>query len=225
MRWELDQQNVENAQLKACCVRLDSDYKKVREDFRQMNNRFLSDVQLDKFLGHGAWGDVYKGTCKLQVAIKQLRNNTPERFVYFKHEMEVLSICHHRNIVTLLGVKDDPNCPCIFMELMAGSLRQFIEVKNGQLKEKNITCLSLDIARGLRYLHSRSLIHSDIKTDNIFLKVEGSSFIAKVGDLGTTVPHSANLAPNRGTLEYAAPEAGTTDQQSTKVGRKFSPAS
>ena len=82
--------------------------------------------------------------------------------------------------------------------------------------------LSSDIAQGLVYLRNRSpsLVHTDLKTGNLLLTRQGSFYITKVGDLGTTIPQCTNLAPNRSTFGYVAPEANTTDLKSTKVSRK-----
>ena len=198
-------------------TRVHNDY---RQKFQGISNAILHNVQDEKVkLGEGAWGMVTKGTFGL--AIKRLKNITPERYMLFKREIEVASTCHHPNIVQFIGARDHPECPLIFFELMAGTLRDFIKCYTPIEPEDTIRGLCLGTAQGLSYLHQKipPVIHSDVKTDNILLKGVGNGWIAKISDLGTAERPSGNMTPNRGSIKYAAPEAKTTDQQSIKVSK------
>jgi serine/threonine protein kinase len=73
---------------------------------------------------------------------------------------------------------------------------------SGQVHAALVLTLLLDCARGLAYLHSKSIIHGDIKPDNVMLKAEFSrsaSAIAKLTDFGLSVAldpaatHASNL--------------------------------
>ncbi|KAL6760700.1 kinase-like domain-containing protein [Haematococcus lacustris] len=67
-----------------------------------------------------------------------------------------------------------------------------------------------DVADAMAYVHSRNILHMDLKPENVLLKPEGSGLVAKVADLGL----SAVMGPNRthlsqawaGTPLYRAPE-------------------
>lgn len=178
-------------------------------------NQRASSVCKDQELASGSWGVVYKGT--LPVAIKELRNKTPESLKLFRREMEAAFFCHHPNIVEFLGaaIKDVHSRPCIVMELMDGNLRDFIKHKNYQLPQKVIISIALDVAKGLSYLHGHypPILHRDLKTDNILLKRE----TAKIGDLGSAKFQQDNMTPYRGTLLYTAPEALNGNIQTPKV--------
>jgi serine/threonine protein kinase len=73
--------------------------------------------------------------------------------------------------------------------------------------------LLLDVASGVAHLHSRSIIHADLKPDNIMLKVDRNSslsIVAKLTDFGLatvldpTATHVSNY--RAGTTFYMAPE-------------------
>ena len=178
------------------------------QQFQQVFNQISQTVVRGDVLGKGAWSTVFKGT--IAVAVKELYNVTAQRCRLFQHEVKISSLCHHPNIVQFFGALNDPRGPSIYLELMDRNLREFIQ-DHHPLKHNQIVCLSLDIAQGLCCLH-----HSDLKTDNILLRKQGSFWIAKIGDLGTAVFQSGNLPRNRGSLKYAAPEARTTDRTVNK---------
>ena len=181
-------------------------------------NQIACSVRKHQELASGSWGVVYKGT--LPVAIKELKNITPESLELFRYEVDMAFSCHHPNIVGFLGAATNVHSgPCIIvMELMDCNLRNFIKLKNYQLTQnsKAIISIALDVAEGLSYLHGHNpqpILHCDLKTDNILLKRE----TAKIGDLGSAKVQQDNMTPYRGTLLYTAPEVLNANIQTPKV--------
>lgn len=177
------------------------------------------------FLGSGTFGYVFKGSFHgSPVAVKELRHLTAEHQALFEREMEVAASCHHPNVLQIFGFTRDQGVPLIVMELLDCSLSKFIGKYKHDKSQNPGKCLAMDIARGLCYLHSKDppIIHRDIKSDNILLKKEGDVWKAKVGDYGTAKFHSKKMTPKPGTFIYAAPEAQTTDEQSSKVSKNIS---
>lgn len=67
---------------------------------------------------------------------------------------------------------------------------------------------------GLKYIHSRGIVHHDIKPSNIFISAEGCNLLVQVGDFGLACPlQCVSHGFARGTPLYAAPEqlAGRCD--------------
>ena len=62
-----------------------------------------------------------------------------------------------------------------------GSLDQHLRILEVQLPERRILTMFSQIASGLRFMHSKHILHRDLKTANIFLTKDG---FVKIGDLG-----------------------------------------
>lgn len=77
--------------------------------------------------------------------------------------------------------------------------------KRRKLKEDVAKHLFKQIVEGLRYCHSRSILHRDIKLDNILLTSEGD---IKICDFGVSklVKQGETLKEQCGTPAYIAPE-------------------
>lgn len=68
--------------------------------------------------------------------------------------------------------------------------------------------VALDVARGLHFLHSRSIVHNDLKSANILLSRDGTAKIADVG-LARVLRHGYVCSSSGGvvgTFAWAAPE-------------------
>ena len=124
-------------------------------------------------------------------------------------EAILLSKFDHPNIVKIFDFKTSP--PTIIMEYCAkGSLRQILD-KNVKLPIKYKIFLIKSICNGLYYVHSKGIVHGDLKCDNILLydekrvKIDGNLYpIPKLADFGLS-----QLGDNQivgGTPGFIAPE-------------------
>ena len=100
--------------------------------------------------------------------------------------------------------------PVLFMELMDESLTHFLERSNKPLPYHLQVDISHDIALALAYLHSNSIIHRDLSSNNVLLI--GPGYRAKVTDFGMSKltemdSHMTHLTKCPGTTVYMAPEA------------------
>jgi serine/threonine protein kinase len=75
-----------------------------------------------------------------------------------------------------------------------------------------LLCL-LDVARGLEYLHSCSIVHGDLKPQNVLLRSAGTDrrgYVCKLGDFGLsrmlTESQTHVNTGSYGTVTHAAPE-------------------
>jgi len=145
-----------------------------------------------------------------------IRDKTSDKLYILK--MLLIEEEYEENIYNL--IKDD-NCIYIqkYISLLIGRRYKyfFIEylgkntlydiIENNELNEDNINKIILQIAKGLRYLHSKNIIHCDIKLDNIMVDDEYNIKIIDF-DLSKICESGEYLSNNIfGTVEYIAPES------------------
>ncbi|XP_031251475.1 probable leucine-rich repeat receptor-like protein kinase At5g49770 [Pistacia vera] len=191
------------------------------EELKKCTNNFSN----TKILGSGGYGQVYKGRLEtgLIVAIKRAMQGSLQGRNEFKSEVELLSRVHHKNVVSLVGFCYEQGEQMLVYEFIQnGTLKDSLSGKLGiQLSWIGRLRIALDSARGLAYLHelaNPTIIHRDIKSNNILLD---DSFNAKVADFGLskTLGGSENneiLTDVKGTPGYLDPEYFRTRQLTKK---------
>ena len=160
-------------------------------------------------IGSGRSGRVFKGVIKGRngvVAIKVMhcRQLSSAELEMFRREIFTLSTMNHPSILKLLGYTKEPPF-CLVTEMLAnGSLFQFLRTRNSELTPTDRTAIALDIARGMDYMHERTVIHRDLKSLNILLD---DNKRARICDFGLV--RLKSLAPMTGlvgTPQWMAPE-------------------
>jgi PAS domain-containing protein len=93
------------------------------------------------------------------------------------------------------------------MELLEGQTVHH-KLKNGGKLSPKVACDILwQVADAVRFIHSRTILHGDIKTENIFLvKTATHRRMVKLLDFGLARPDLGRLEGLDGTPEYLAPE-------------------
>ena len=77
---------------------------------------------------------------------------------------------------------------------------------------REIRAISLEIARGLNYLHNKRpipIIHRDVSSANVLLWRQGDQWRGKVSDYGTANFMQQTMTVTPGAMIYSAPEALT----------------
>ena len=66
--------------------------------------------------------------------------------------------------------KQTENSLYLFVEYCnGGDLRRLVDLKGGRLDEDYAKIILMQIAKGLKYLNKKSIIHRDLKLENIFI--------------------------------------------------------
>ncbi|XP_077225674.1 integrin-linked protein kinase 1-like isoform X2 [Tasmannia lanceolata] len=186
---------------------------------REVPEYELNPLELQLRRGDG----ISKGTYQVakwngtKVAVKILDKDSytdPDSINAFKHELTLLEKVRHPNVVQFVGAVTQ-NIPMMIVSEyhLKGDLRSYLQ-KKGRLQPSKALRFSLDIARGMNYLHECKpdpIIHCDLKPKNILLDSGDQLKIAGFGliSLSKISPDKAKVAQggniDRSSL-YLAPE-------------------
>lgn len=155
----------------------------------------IFEYEVIRLLGQGGFAAVYEARDRMldrRVAIKQLRTDKVknERHVKrFMQEARIAAALEHPNVVTVYALRIENQRIYMFLEFLpGGSLQDKLE-QTGKLSVGKATKLVSGICEGLAKLHSKGIIHRDIKAENILLTADG---LPKITDLGIAhVPQAA----------------------------------
>ncbi|GAM20267.1 hypothetical protein SAMD00019534_034420 [Acytostelium subglobosum LB1] len=167
------------------------------------------DIKIDKEIGKGHFSKVLRGVWKQkEVAVKKLNlikdKGKEEMMNEFKAEVELLGSLQHPNLVNCYGYCLNPMC--IVMEFLpTGNLFDLIHSnRENRLDSTLILQFAYDIARGMQHLHSRNIIHRDLKSSNLLLD---KHYNIKIADLGIARETSfTQTMTTIGTVAWTAPE-------------------
>lgn len=99
-----------------------------------------------------------------------------ESSLEFLREFDILRSLDHKNIIKPVNIT---RFIAFSFDFVGKSLRSFI--LNKKLLKENVKSYSLQIVKGLRYIHSKDIIHFDLKPENIIIK----NNIVKIIDFGS----------------------------------------
>ncbi|KAK4749987.1 hypothetical protein SAY87_027436 [Trapa incisa] len=141
-----------------------------------------------KAIGSGSFGTVHLAMTRATGALFVVKTaRTDAAVVSMKNEADILESLDSPHVVKCLGKdvmrgQDNRDRPAIFMEYVAGgSLWDVVEKFGGSLDEEVIRLYTRQILHGLHYLHSKGIVHCDLKCKNVLLASDGN---VKLGDFG-----------------------------------------
>ncbi|XP_010913370.1 uncharacterized protein [Elaeis guineensis] len=191
------------------------------DDFGRLQIIKNTDLEELQELGSGMFGTVYHGKWRgSDVAIKRINDryfsgkpSEHERMrADFWNEACKLADMHHPNIVAFYGVVlDGPggSIATVTEYMVNGSLRHALQKNNKPFDRRKRLLIAMDAAFGMEYLHSKQIIHFDLKSDNLLVNLRDPKRpICKVCDLGLSKVKCQTLISGevQGTLPYIAPE-------------------
>ena len=124
-----------------------------------------------------------------------------------ENELEILRKAKHPNIIKLVEEYKTDSFVYLIMEfLKAGDLLDDLSVKK-TYNEKDASNMVADLASAISYLHSKSIVHRDLKLENILIQnLNDGSKTLKLGDFGLAEKIDDKLNRKCGSPIYVAPE-------------------
>lgn len=167
---------------------------------------------IDK-IGGGGMAEVFHGydtVLHRDVGIKILRDQfiQDKQFVArFRQEACNAACLSHPNIVNIYDSGNENDIYYIVMEYVVGrSLKEVIE-ENGALDYKTAVRYAIGIASALKQAHDHSIVHCDVKSQNILIDTKG---VPKITDFGIArafgQPSNASDKNVIGSVYYLSPE-------------------
>ncbi|CAI4065126.1 hypothetical protein SUVZ_08G2600 [Saccharomyces uvarum] len=169
-------------------------------------------------LGEGEFGKVKLGWSKAsspnevpkQVAIKLIRRDTikkdADKEVKIYREINALKHLTHPNIIYLEEVLQNSKYIGIVLEFVSGGeFYKYIQRKR-RLKESSACRLFAQLISGVNYMHSKGLVHRDLKLENLLMDKHENLVITDFGFVNEFFEDNELMRTSCGSPCYAAPE-------------------
>jgi uncharacterized RDD family membrane protein YckC len=181
------------------------------EHDEQLAGKVFGHFRLDRKLGGGGMGAVYRGldtSLQRYVAVKVLhqhRKRTDTRVNAMLREAVAQARINHPNVVTIYYVGREGEEPFLAMELLPGpTLAERLQA-SGPIPYGEAIRYAIQVVLALRHASAFDLVHADIKPANLIMAGDGRIKLSDFGLARVQTGDDAD-APISGTPAYVAPE-------------------
>lgn len=195
--------------------------KKIEEEAQLFLHIPYHDLVCGRRIGQGGFADVYERTWlsrHQRVAIKTIRityltDGVKESVL---NEIATMYKIRYDHVLGVYGACVEPNNYALVLEYMSlGSLFDVLQKKEHVRAWEDRWSVALQMAKGVNYLHTASILHCDIKSLNFLVEHAPKGYLVKISDFGLakirqeTSRQSSERAEqfvSAGTLQWKAPE-------------------
>ena len=209
----VNNENINNMNNSASNTDTEKEIACLREEYvgNVLDNRY----EILEVVGKGGMACVLKArdlTMNRIVAIKILDSRLNEDSAAverFKNESQAIAMMSHKNIVTVYDVVFHDDMKYIIMEFLSGITFEEYLSKKEKLQWKEACYFMYKILGALEHSHSRGIIHSDVKPQNMIIDKDGEIILTDFGiaTIPSDVSGNDNLRREAlGTAYYMSPE-------------------
>jgi len=170
-------------------------------------------LKTGKCIATGSYGVIKKGSVridgiKIECAVKEVQLE-PDDIEKFKYESEMISECSHENIVKTYGYlvlydkESIEKTPGFVVMELCEELNLMMMIRRDGIGNKARMYYLTQVVKGMIYLHSREIVHRDLKLANILIGKDGK---VKICDFGTSKHDKIANKTLCGTPTHIAPE-------------------
>ncbi|KAG9465298.1 hypothetical protein GDO78_018541 [Eleutherodactylus coqui] len=111
--------------------------------------------------------------CRGDVAVKMLNVTapTPQQLQAFKNEVGVLRKTRHVNILLFMGYSTKPQLAIVTQWCEGSSLYHHLHIIETKFEMIKLIDIARQTAQGMDYLHAKSIIHRDLKSNSILCPI------------------------------------------------------
>jgi serine/threonine protein kinase len=174
------------------------------------SDSFINDYEKLEEIGKGGFSKIYRvKKDEREYAIKEFNKEKEEQY---QNEISILKKFEHNNIIKYIDsfqIEEKKGNIIdkkfyIILEYCKSDLRKLIKNYNNALINPQLIYIIIkDICLGLKEIHSKNIIHLDIKPENILIGVDNK---IKIADFNISKKMNNNLTSQVGTYDYMAPE-------------------
>ena len=195
------------------CISLSKYIKEYYRRYNKYPNTNLNFYLYGRLIGQGAFGKVNIGLNILTgrvVAIKSFNKKSlsanGDNMKKILSETDLMKKLNHPNVTKILEMFEDDGYILIAMEYInGGNLFSFVK-KRRKLSEKTAKFLFRQIILGIKHIHSKKIVHRDIKLENILIDLNNNIKICDFG-IGRILKNEKQMLYDKcGTPMYMAPE-------------------
>jgi len=167
--------------------------------------------KLDK-IGEGAYGAVFKGKNRETqeiVALKRIKlDNEMGVPASTIREVGYLKELKHRNVIRMTDILHHcaENTLTLVFEHCDQDLKKYFDCLNGEIDSDIVMAYMYQILKGLDFIHSKNVLHRDLKPQNILINTTGDLKIADFGLARAFPLPVAGFSSDVVTLWYRPPD-------------------
>ncbi|GAM22098.1 hypothetical protein SAMD00019534_052730 [Acytostelium subglobosum LB1] len=153
-------------------------------EYKWSGSNLEDSFEFKEKLGQGGYGAVFRALHResgTTLAVKVL-SITPSRIADIEKEIDLLKKCRCQSVLSYYGSIAKLAELWILMDYCAvGSVKDMMKTCCDTLDEEQIGSVAAEVLVGLGYLHSKGIVHLDVKAANILLNEDGQVKIADFG--------------------------------------------
>ena len=157
--------------------------QKFMSSFRILSEEEIENLEKLEEIGVGGGGKVVKVAIKKLYALKQMvvNNSSFKDLQNFIQEYEIINMLNHPNVIEAIGIfmSNESIPPSILLEYCPNNLQKAIEDKI--LTNEEVVEIIYQIVEAMKYIHSKKIIHRNLKPTNILIATDGT---VKICDFG-----------------------------------------
>lgn len=186
----------------------------MREEYKlNLKGEVIEDYRIEDLIWYGGTSSIYKGinqnsNSQKTVAIKVLHpyRNLSHQIKAFKKEFKILKKLSHSNIIKVYKFGQKGKLYYIIMEYFDGKSLKTILNEKLEISPYTILRVMINVGETIDYIHSKKILHNDIKPENILVKKNFSEL--KLIDFGYSekLNFFKKSKYTGGTDKYIAPE-------------------